>query len=88
MICLVAMVRLNALEYIETLWRSQGLGLNLGLNGVSISKALILLLYDPNPNPYDISSGYGETQCIGLYWDTMKIIRVRVELRVWCGTFQ
>ena len=61
MIFQVAMVTLNALEYIETLWRSQGLGLNIGLDVVHFSKALTVPLYESNPNPYDISSGYGET---------------------------
>ena len=67
MIFLVAMVRLNASSYIETLRRSQGLGLNVGLDGVYFSKTLILLLYESNPNPYDFSSGYGETLCSRLY---------------------
>ena len=64
MIFLVAMVRLYALDLIETLLRSQGLGLNIGLDVVHFSKALILPLYESNPNPCDISSGYGETHCI------------------------
>ena len=67
MIFLAAMVRNNASDYIETLRRSQGLGLNIGLYGVYFSKTLILLLYESNPNPYDISSGYGETLCSRLY---------------------
>ena len=60
MILLVAMVRVNASDYIETLRRSQRLGLNLGLDGVYFRKTLILLLYKSNPNPYDFSSGFGE----------------------------
>ena len=52
MIFLVALARL---EYnIETLQRSQGLGLNIGLHMVQFSKALIELLHESNPNPYDI----------------------------------
>ena len=62
--------------------------MNIGLDVVDFSKALILLSYESNPNPYDISSDYGETQCIRLYGDTMKITRVRVELRVGRSTFQ
>ena len=54
MIFLVAMVKLSALDYIETLRRSQGLGLNIGLHMVQFSKALIELLHESNPNPYDI----------------------------------
>ena len=54
---------------------------------VYFGKASIVLLYESNPNPYDISSGYGETLCIKLYRDTMKVIRVRVEHRVGCGAF-
>ena len=61
MIFLAAMVRLFALDYIETLRRSWGLGLHIGLDVVDFSKALILLSYESNPNPYDISSDYGET---------------------------
>ena len=90
MIFQVALVSLDALAYIETKWRSQGLGLNRGLDVVYFSKASIVLLYEsyPNPNPYDFSSGYGETLCIRLNWDTIKITRVRVKHRVGCGTFQ
>ena len=49
---------------------------------VYFSKALIELLYESNPNPYDIYSGYGDTLCIRLHRDIVKITRVRVEHRV------
>ena len=52
MIFLVALPRLE--DNIETLQRSQGLGLNIGLHMVQFSKALIELLHESNPNPYDI----------------------------------
>ena len=52
MIFLVALARLE--DNIETLQRSQGLGLNIGLHMVQFSKALIELLHESNPNPYDI----------------------------------
>ena len=52
MIFLVALARLE--DNIETLQRSQGLGLNIGLHMVQCSKALIELLHESNPNPYDI----------------------------------
>ena len=55
---------------------------------VYFSKALIVLLYESYPNPYDIYSGYGDTLCIRLHRDIVKITRVRVEHRVGCGTFQ
>ena len=52
MIFLVALARLE--DNIETLQRSQGLGLNIGLDTVPFSKASIELLHVSNPNPYDI----------------------------------
>ena len=52
MIFLVALARLE--DNIETLQRSQGLGLNIGLHMVQFSKALTELLHESNPNPYDI----------------------------------
>ena len=49
MIFLVALARLE--DNIETLQRSQGLGLNIGLDMVPFSKASIELLHESNPNP-------------------------------------
>ncbi len=79
MIFLVTMEKLFALDYIETLRISQGLGLNLGLEEVYFKKASSILSCESNPNPYDFSSGLDVTRCISQCRDKMKITRVRVE---------
>ena len=56
------------------------------LEEVHFSKALIVLSCETNPNPYDFSSVFGDSLCINLYRDKMKITRVRVEYRVGYGT--